>query len=466
MKGDKKKEIEEELSLGSEIMYQDLFEYNPQPMWVYEVETYKILDVNEAAIEHYGYSKAEFLNLTIKDLRPEIDIPIVAAAVDLVKQHERLFSSGIYRHQKKNGDIIQVRVQGSIIYVNGKKAELILATDITALIAAETDRQVSNEKFKAIFEHTSDTILLGDDDGNCIDWNDAATNMFGYSAEEMKNKSVNDFLELPGQVAFCTVWKNFLHGQIPSGIMNLKRKDGSHLYGSFNAKPHILPHVHMCVIADVTERVEKKKELLTSERRFKALVQEGADLIAILDLEGNYEFVSESSSRVLGIDPHQFIGKNAFEYIHPDDREPVLALFSSIKERKQIHTKPFRFLAAEGEYRWITTIATNLIDDPAVNGIVTNSRDITDTILKAQDLKKSNELYKLQNEKLKEIAWTQSHIVRAPLARMMGLINLLELGEYGDLGLEGVLEHIKSSADELDKVVKEIVNKADKLQRL
>ncbi|MEO6284603.1 MAG: PAS domain-containing protein [Dyadobacter sp.] len=461
MKNDKEVGLEETGRVSPEIIYQDLFEYNPQPMWVYDVESYRILDVNEAAIRHYGYTKEEFLILTIKDLRPEKDIPIITAAVEIVKKHERLFTSGVYRHQKKNGEIIQVRIQGNIIYINGRKAELILVTDITALIVAETEKQVSNEKFKAIFQQTSDAILLGDDQGYCIDFNQAAVDMFGYSSAELKKVNLNELLILSDGIAFARLWQNFLNGDILNGVMKLRKKDGSVIFGDFNAKPHILPNVHLSVITDVTERMEKKIELIASERRFKALVQEGADLIAILDIEGNYMFVSESSARILGIPPEEFIGKNAFDYIHPEDREQVQVLFSTITEQKQIRTEPFRFIDSNGEYRWITTIATNLTDDPAVRGIVTNSRDITDTVTKSQDLERSNELYRLQNEKLKEIAWTQSHIVRAPLARLMGLIDLLQIGECGDLGKEGVLTHIKSSADELDRVVKDIVHKAD-----
>jgi PAS domain S-box-containing protein len=461
MKSDKEDGLEENGRVAPEIIYQDLFEYNPQPMWVYDLESYRILDVNEAAIRHYGYSKEEFLNLTIKELRPEQDIPVITAAVEIVKKHERLFTSGVYRHQKKNGEIIQVRIQGNIIYINGRKAELILVTDITALIAAETEKQASNEKFKAIFQHTSDAILLGDDHGNCIDFNQAAVEMFGYASEELKKINLNDLLILSDGVEFSQLWNSFLNGNILNGVIKFRRKDGSIIFGDFNAKPHILPNVNLSVITDVTERMEKKMELVASERRFKALVQDGADLIAILDIEGNYKFVSESSARILGIRPEDFIGKNAFDFIHPEDREQVQVLFSSITEQRQIRTEPFRFIDSDGAYRWITTIATNLTDDPAVRGIVTNSSDITDTVTKAQDLEKSNELYRLQNEKLKEIAWTQSHIVRAPLVRIMGLINLLQLGEYGDLGQEGVLTHIKNSADELDRVVKDIVHKAD-----
>jgi signal transduction histidine kinase len=110
------------------------------------------------------------------------------------------------------------------------------------------------------------------------------------------------------------------------------------------------------------------------------------------------------------------------------------------------------------------TIATNMTDDPAVGGVVANSRDITDAVEKARDLEISNERYRQQNEQLREIAWTQSHVVRAPLTRLMGLVQLLQSGDTAGMPVEMALELIKSSADELDEVIRKIVSKADKVQ--
>lgn len=447
-----------------EVMYQHLFDLNPQPMWVYDLEDYRILEVNEAAIRHYGYSKKEFLSMTILSLRPEQEIPLVVNAVQFVKKHDKLYSSGFYKHRKKDGAVIDVLIQSNIVHIHGKKAELVLASDITALAAAERQRKASDNKFKAIFDNTTDAILLCDDRGRCVDLNEATERMIGYAPGDIKGVCIDHFLLLPEGAPFGLVWKNFLNGEILNGLMNIRRNDGSLMTGSFNAKPDILPGLHMCVITDVTERLEKKRELMASERRFKALVQEGADLIAILDEEGNYQFVSESCDPILGIPPQDFIGKNAFDWIHPDDRPAVLALFLKMSEHRQIKTEPFRFMDAMGQYRWIVTTATNLTDDPAVGGIVTNSRDITEAVEKARDLMISNKRYRQQYKRLREIAWTQSHLVRAPLTRLMGLVELLETGDCAAMPVESVLGLIKSSAYELDGVVREIVSKADIVQ--
>jgi len=457
-------EFEDRKQVASEIMYHDLFELNPQPMWVYDVETYGILDVNQAAVRHYGFAREAFLGMTILALRPETEIPVMLKAVNIVREHERLYSSGVYKHRKKNGALIDVLIQSNIVYINGRKAELVLATDITSWIASEQERRASEGKFKAIFDNTSDAIVLCDDNGCCTDLNEATRRMLGYEIDDLRGICIQDFLQLPEEMTFDVVWKNFLNGEILNGLMKIRREDGTLLTGSFNSKSNILPGLHMCVITDVTERMEKKRELMASERRFKALVQEGADLIAILDEQGNYQFVSESSYPILGIAPEDFIGKNAFDWIHPDDRDAVLALFLKITEHRQIRTEPFRFRDGFGEYRWIVTIATNMTDDPAVGGVVANSRDITDAVKKARDLEISNERYRQQNDQLREIAWTQSHVVRAPLTRLMGLVELVQSGDTAGMPVEMALGLIRSSADELDEVVRRIVSKADKVQ--
>src|SRR5438128_10446985 len=88
--------------------YRLLFEKNPQPMWVFDEETLQFMAVNEAAIQHYGYSRTEFLAMTIEDIRPPED---VQALLDDVGKHSRgIDRAGTWRHLKKSGEIIDVEV--------------------------------------------------------------------------------------------------------------------------------------------------------------------------------------------------------------------------------------------------------------------------------------------------------------------------------------------------------------------
>lgn len=113
------------------LKYQALFEFSPQPMWVYDLETLQFLMINKAAVEKYGYSKEEFLRMTIKDIRPIDELPKLMKAIDESRSHNKFEFTGIFRHQKKSGEIFEVEIKSTILEFDGKKSELIAATDIS-----------------------------------------------------------------------------------------------------------------------------------------------------------------------------------------------------------------------------------------------------------------------------------------------------------------------------------------------
>lgn len=122
---------------ASEAQYRLLFDQNPQPMWVFERSSAAILAVNAAAIEHYGYSRSEFLKMTIWDLRPEDEIERLAARIhDLPVGH---LHAGKWKHRRKNGSLIDVEIASDDITFEGRPARLVLAHDVTARMEAERE---------------------------------------------------------------------------------------------------------------------------------------------------------------------------------------------------------------------------------------------------------------------------------------------------------------------------------------
>ncbi len=134
----------------SEKRYSNLFHLSPQPMWVYDQETLMFIQVNNAAIRNYGYTEEEFLRMTIKDIRPAEDIPVLEEFIDFGKQNNQLFSQSVFRHKKKNGDIIQVEIQSNPVYFNKIKARLVLANDITEKVQYIKAIEEQNKKLHDI----------------------------------------------------------------------------------------------------------------------------------------------------------------------------------------------------------------------------------------------------------------------------------------------------------------------------
>jgi len=134
----------------SEKRYSKLFHLNPLPMWVYDVDSLRFLDVNDPAVDHYGYSRKEFLSLTINDIRPAEDIVKIEEALEDNKSKQRANLDGIFRHRKKNNEIIDVDIISSIIEYKGKKAKIILVKDVTDQLQQFNISENQNKKLKDI----------------------------------------------------------------------------------------------------------------------------------------------------------------------------------------------------------------------------------------------------------------------------------------------------------------------------
>jgi len=247
--------------------YQDLFDLSPLPQWVYDLKTFIIIDVNRAAIQHYGYSKAGFLSMSIRDLKPPQEIPILEEVIKIA------VSSGSFpktagRHVTKSGALINVQVEGNSIMFEGRPCMLVLAVD-------------------------------------------------------------------------------------------------------------------------VTETTKARQDLQASEQKFRALVQDGSDLQTILEPSGIFTYVNLTTTRILEMPEDRFIGKLAFDFVHEDDRARVMNDFFTLDVKRTHDIAPYRFINGHGTYVWLETIITNMTHDPAVQGIVANSRDVTSRMAIAQQMEKN-----------------------------------------------------------------------------
>ena len=115
----------------SEKRYSNLFHLSPQPMWLYDCETLRFIQVNKAAIDHYGYTEADFLSMLITDIRAEEDAPEMNNLLNNKKQIEELAFTGSFNHFKKNREIINVEVYSTEIMVKDRKCRSVIAVDVT-----------------------------------------------------------------------------------------------------------------------------------------------------------------------------------------------------------------------------------------------------------------------------------------------------------------------------------------------
>lgn len=132
--------------MENEKKYRYLFEHNPMPMWVIDLATFKFLDVNKMAVLQYGYSREEFLSMTILDIRPDEDKDLFKKSINSSEINATNFNRGIWNHKKKDGTIILVEIIAHEIMYEGIKARFILSNDITNRRKAELNLERRNKE--------------------------------------------------------------------------------------------------------------------------------------------------------------------------------------------------------------------------------------------------------------------------------------------------------------------------------
>lgn len=452
-----RKKVETQL-MESEKKYRNLFDSSPLPKWVLDGENLRFLSVNEAAIELYGYSREEFLKMTVRDLwvedgREEIE-------KTWRKNIDERFNAFV-RHYKKNQEIIHVELKSTPIEFEGIKARVSLINDITARLEAEQALKQSERRFKALVQDASDLVLIMDYDGNLSYVSPSAKAVTGISAESFQKKNLYQLIHEDDvdSVKSCMLQlENKKSIQIPS--YRIRTSEESRWIETIVTNLFDDPAVNGIVAncRDITDFVKQERKLLESLQRYDTVAKATSDTITDYDVQNDRMQFNEGIQKMFGYDLVHVKREGSWwdDKIHPEDKEIVKArteeVFTGKNNQLQLE---YRFRCADGTYKYVLDRSYLLKNENGkplrMIGSIQDMTEIQNYIQTIED----------HNARLKEIAWTQSHVVRAPLARIMGLIDLLE--NHDDLeNPSQLLGHILSSARELDGIVRKISNTTEK----
>jgi PAS domain S-box-containing protein len=255
----------------SEERYHLLFDSNPHPVWVYDLKTLAILDVNHSAVRNYGFSREEFLSLRITDIRPPEDISALLASA--AKRSPDTEFSGVWKHGKKDGTLIDVEITSHPLIYGGRDARLVVATDITTRKKAEEALQQTEKRTRLVIETAFDSFISMDAEGLITEWNHPAEIAFGWSREEAVGKLLSDLI-IPTQYreAHSRGLKHFLatgEGPVLNKRIELAalRRDGHEFPVEMTISPARLgqTHVFNAFVHDITDRKKAEEALLQAK---------------------------------------------------------------------------------------------------------------------------------------------------------------------------------------------------------
>jgi len=249
--------------LGSEgAGFRLLFADNPQPMWIYDLETLHFLEVNEAATAHYGYTRDEFLALRITDIRPREDVPLL---FENVQQRTALNLSGTWRHLLKDGRVIDVEISSHTLSFAGRRGVLVLAQDITERKRAEQELRESEERYRRLVEVSPDAIAVHSD-GKLVYVNPAAVRLLGATSPgELVNKPILEIVHPDDRawVAERVRRTMTMGGANEPAVQRLVRLDGQTIHAEVAAVPIMYAGrpAGQIMIRDATERKQFEEQL-------------------------------------------------------------------------------------------------------------------------------------------------------------------------------------------------------------
>lgn len=180
---------------GEGDLYKSLIENSPLPMWIYDLDTLHFLAVNGAAVHRYGYSQAEFLTMTINDLRPPEESEGAGKPVDagrLLKEWRG------WRHRLRNGEIIEVELTTQGLRYEGYRAAFVIINNIKGRDRLRIASPETDDRFRLIFEDSSAAMILYDPENRqIIDANPAAATLYGSSRERLCTLNIDDVVISP-----------------------------------------------------------------------------------------------------------------------------------------------------------------------------------------------------------------------------------------------------------------------------
>lgn len=335
-----------------------------------------------------------------------------------------------------------------------------VAIDVTERKRAENSLRESEMRYRAVVEQTVEGIYLGDvETKRVLESNAAFRKMVGYTAEELRGMHVYRFVAHDPEDIDSVFESVLAEGQQFIGERKYRCKNGSlvDVETSATVVSYDGREVLCTVVRDVSERKGFEEALRQSEERFRSLVQNASDVITIFDTDGTIHYVTPSVERVLGYQPEELIGDSIFGYVHPDDLEQASSIFAEVLDKPGVHpTIEFRLPHADESWRYLEHVVSNLLDDPSVNGIVVNSRDITER-------KRAEEEMKEANRRLEEIAALRTdftamvaHELGSPLATVRGFLDVLATGELGPAEQTDALAKIGAEIEKLSILVADV----------
>jgi diguanylate cyclase (GGDEF)-like protein/PAS domain S-box-containing protein len=340
--------------------------------------------VNASLAAMLGREPHQLLGRPTTDFTHPDDRVLSVSTIDAVRSGRTETEQIRKRFIRPDGTVVHVvRTVTALHDELGAAGMLTQMIDVTNVADAEEALRRSERRLGAVLWHASELTVLIDRSAVITFASPASLRLLGYDPQSVVGLAALDFVHPDDAEDAARELTGRLTGgataESPS-VYRIRHRDGTW----WTAEVHIDdlfddPDIGALLLhlRDVTEQNAYRDQVAVGEQRLRSLVGNSWDVITLHGADGRYLYVSPAVTAQLGWDPEELIGTEPWRLIHPDDSEAQLAFFRSVARTSDGHVVQYRARHRDGSWRWVESIASNRIDDPAVGGIIVTTRDVT-----------------------------------------------------------------------------------------
>lgn len=396
----------EEKLAATDRRFRALIEKNYDVIMLFD-SALKIVYRSPSATHMTGRTDEETMgNDATNNVHPD-DLPSLTQKIGLLMQQPGASAEAQFRYRRKDGVYIWLEGTATNLLRDESVQGIIFnCRDVSKRKEAEEKLIASEERFRALIENTHDVINLVDDTFKVIYRSPSAQRVTGLTDDDILSKSIITNIH-PDEKKLVDelIAETFARPGVPVPLkVRTKRKDGEYIWlegvvTNLLHNPYI--KAFLLNVRDISERVLAEEKLAASENRFRALVDNNQDVILLLDASYRVIYSSPSGKLVTGWKNEDLTEMTALDHIHPDDNAYIAEVGAAILSNPG---KPFdvrvRHRHKDGHYIWLEGVATNLLNDSSVNGILFNCRDVSERIAAEEKLKEQQEQLKTLGDNL------------------------------------------------------------------
>lgn len=309
--------------------YMKLFMDNPQPMWIYDLDTLGFLEVNNSALKLYGYTREEFKAMTLKDIRPKEDMEALLKDVMLARSNQS--PEAEWRHIKRNGELIWVEIISHTIDYEGRQGRHVMINDVTWRRQVQEALRESEAKFRQIYEEGPYGMALIGDDLAFLMANRTFCSISGYSEAELKKLRFHD-ITYPEDVNLgLEGYRRLSDGEIDVFRTDKRyvRKDGRIIWASITVTSNRDKEgrllYNLAIIEDITERKSTEENVRLLNNRLRLLIEAIQKLSMSTSLEVIMKTVRTTVRSLLNADGATFVLRDGDQswYVDEDAITPL-----------------------------------------------------------------------------------------------------------------------------------------------